>query len=116
MMPIATQMLTAMITVSDNTAFNQLVMLMGKGDFLRGAAVLNKYLKENGYKRYIVPNTCPDCYTIRDFTEEHPDGTYIICTGSHVVTAINGNYYDSWDSGNEVPIFYYRKEEENAES
>lgn len=43
-------LLNAMITVSDNTAFNQLVMLMGNGDFLKGAAVLNKYLKETGYK------------------------------------------------------------------
>lgn len=77
-------------------------------------AVWGKYLKENGYKRYIVPDTCPDCYTISEFVDDHPDGTYIICTGSHVVTAINGNYYDSWDSGNEVPIFYYRKDEENG--
>lgn len=79
-------------------------------------AVWGRYLRENGYKRYIVPNTCPDCYTIREFVEDNPKGTFIICTGSHVVTAIDGNYYDSWDCGNEIPVFYYTKEEENAES
>jgi len=50
-------LLTAMITVSDNTAFNQLVMLMGNGDFLKGASVLNKYLRENGYKETELHHT-----------------------------------------------------------
>ena len=77
-------------------------------------AVWGRFLKDNGYKRYVIPNTCPDCYTIEDFCNDNPVGTYILCTGTHTVTAIDSIYYDSWKSGNEVPIFYYRKEEENA--
>lgn len=46
-----------MITVSDNTSFNQLVTLMGNGNFLKGAAVLNKYLVETGYKDTAVHHT-----------------------------------------------------------
>ena len=58
----------------------------------------------------IIPNTCPDCYTIADFCNDHPYGTYILATGTHVVAVIDGDYYDTWDSGNEIPIFYWQKE------
>lgn len=70
----------------------------------------NKYLKDHGFKRHVIPDTCPDCYTIREFCEDNPVGTFIVATGSHVVAVINGNYFDSWDSGNEVPVYYFQKE------
>ena len=73
-------------------------------------AVWGRYLRKNGYTRMIIPNTCPDCYTIADFCNDHPYGTYILATGTHVVAVIDGNYYDTWDSGNEIPIFYWQKE------
>ena len=73
-------------------------------------AVWGQYLKSKGYHRYIIPNTCPDCYTIDDFCNDNPVGTFILCTGSHVVTIVDGILYDSWPSGSEVPIFYWRKE------
>lgn len=72
-------------------------------------AVWGSYLKTKGYTRHSIPNTCPDCYTIRDFCKEHPYGTYIVCTGSHAVCVQDGSYFDSWDSGSEVPIFYFRR-------
>lgn len=69
--------------------------------------VWSAYLKEHGYKRYVIPNYCPDCYSIRDFAGEHPYGRYIVATGTHVVAVIDGDYYDIWDSGNEIPIYYF---------
>lgn len=69
------------------------------------------YLKNQGFKRYIIPNECPDCYTVRDFCSDNPKGTYVLATGTHVITCIDGDYYDTWDSGNEVPIYYFRKED-----
>lgn len=72
--------------------------------------VWNACLIKKGYKRQMLPNTCPDCYTVRDFCEEHPKGKYILATGSHVVAAENGNYYDTWDSGDETVVYYYEKE------
>ena len=73
-------------------------------------AVWGQYLMSNGYRRYIIPNTCPDCYTVKSFCADNPQGKYILATGTHVLTVIDGDYYDSWDSGNEIPVYYYMEE------
>ena len=69
------------------------------------------YLHDIGFKRYIIPNTCPDCYTVSDFCIDNPVGDYLLATGTHVVAVRDGDYYDTWDSGNEVPIYYWKREE-----
>jgi hypothetical protein len=69
-----------------------------------------KYLQSLGYKRGALPNTCPDCYTVKEFCQDYPQGTYVVCTGNHAVAVVDGNYYDAWDSGDEVPVYYWRKE------
>jgi hypothetical protein len=74
-------------------------------------AVWGAYLKKNGYKRHTLPDTCPDCYTVEDFCRDYPKGRYLLCTGTHVVTVVDGNYYDTWDSGNETPLYYWTKED-----
>lgn len=71
--------------------------------------VWETYLKDKGYRHIELLDTCPDCYTLRDFCELHPIGKYIVCTGSHVVAVMNGNYYDTWNSGNEIVRYYFRK-------
>lgn len=71
--------------------------------------VWHELLKDEGYERHIIPNTCPDCYTVRAFCMEHPHGLYILGTGSHVIAVENGDYYDNWDSGDEVPIYYWER-------
>lgn len=75
-------------------------------------AVWEQYLKEHGFTQHVLPNTCPDCYTIADFADDHRTGTYIAATGSHVVAVVDGNYYDTWDSGTLVPSYYFEREEE----
>ena len=81
------------------------------GDLLSSNAVWNAYLKSKGFKRDIVSNDCPECYTINDFCEEYPQGVYIIGTGSHAVCVIDGTIYDTWQSGDETPIYFYKKGE-----
>lgn len=71
--------------------------------------VWEQYLSEKGFKRHMIPDTCPDCYTVRDFCSEHQTGKYLLATGEHVVTVVDGNYYDAWDSGSEQPIYYWSK-------
>lgn len=72
--------------------------------------VWGSYLQEKGFQRYAIPNRCPDCYSVKDFCRDNPEGTFILGTGTHVVTVRDGNYYDTWDSGDEVPIYIWRKE------
>ena len=72
--------------------------------------VWGAYLKSQGYSKRLIPNVCPDCYTIKDFCEDNPKGRYLLATGTHVVAVIDGDYYDTWDSGNEIPIYYFTKE------
>lgn len=75
-------------------------------------AITTAYLKKNGFRRRTIPDECPDCYTIYDFCKDHPKGTYIIGTGSHLTTVIDGDLWDSWDSSNECPVYYFEKMEE----
>lgn len=44
--------------------------------------VWDAYLRDNGFDRHIIPNFCPDCYTVRQFCYDHPKGTYILATGT----------------------------------
>lgn len=71
--------------------------------------VWGAYLKDCGFTKHVIPDNCPDCYSVREFAYDHPSGTYILGTGTHVVAVLNGNYYDSWDSGDEVPIYYFKR-------
>ena len=73
-------------------------------------AVWGEYLYLNGFRRHVIPNICPPCYTVKEFCRDYPVGTFLLSTGSHVVTVVDGNYYDTWDSGYEVPIYFWRKE------
>ena len=71
-------------------------------------SVWGLYLHLKGFEPFLLPDRCPSCITIDAFTKEYPYGTFIIGTGSHAVAAVNGNYYDSWDSGQEIASFFWR--------
>ncbi len=75
-------------------------------------AVWGAYLRGKGFVRKIIPDTCPDCYTVADFAADHPAGTYILALSGHVVCVIDGDWIDTWDSGGEIPLYYWHKEEE----
>lgn len=81
--------------------------------------VWKAYLKELGLKEYYIVNTCPKCLTVEQFCKDHTKGRYIlsaceyekahniIVTGSHVIAVIDGNYYDTIDSGGYIPLSYF---------
>ena len=81
------------------------------GDMPSSNSVWGSVLRQHGFKKAVLPESCPDCYTVGDFAIEHPQGTYVLGTGTHVVTMIDGDIYDSWDSLNETPVYFWYKEE-----
>lgn len=97
------------------TTYRQLTDLgLKMGDMPSSNAVWGELLYRNGFKRYVIPNECPDCYRIIDFCNDNPFGLFVLATGSHVVAVNNGDYYDTWDSGDEVPIYYWKRGEDDA--
>lgn len=84
------------------------------GDIPNSDLVWGSVLRQEGFHREMIPNTCPDCYTIAQFLEENPSGLFVIKSQDHVATAENGILFDSWDSTMNVPIYYWtnnRKDE-----
>lgn len=71
--------------------------------------VWGSYLHRWGFDRRTIPNTCPRCYSVRQFCEDHPQGRFVLATGTHVIAVIDGDYYDTWDSGDEVPAYYWER-------
>lgn len=82
------------------------------GDMPSSNAVWGSYLKSKGFEREVIPNECPDCYTAEDFCRDHPEGTYVLAFGNHVATVENGDLFDSWDSSHEIPLYFYKRQEE----
>lgn len=85
------------------------------GDMPNSDAVINTVLRENGFKRCGVPNTCPDCYTIADFAKDHPIGTFVVKSENHVTAVGDGTIYDAFDSSRRVPMYFWEKTEEQTE-
>lgn len=79
------------------------------GDLPSSNRVWGAYLKRHGFKRYSLKEN--DYYTIEDFGKENPKGTYVVGTGTHAVAVCDGNIYDTWQSSQEEPLYYYGKEE-----
>lgn len=75
-------------------------------DMPNSNAVCQRYLISLGYDRCLVPD---DIYTVRDFCNEYSMGKYLLITSGHAVTVIDGDYYDTWNSGDESPIYYFIK-------
>lgn len=67
--------------------------------------VWSTYLGTLGFRCSVISG-----YTVKTFAEDYPSGVYILATGSHVVAVIDGDYYDTWDSGGETPIYYFYEE------
>lgn len=84
------------------------------GDVISANSVWGSVLRQHGFKRSAIPNSCPDCYTIEQFAKDHPDGVYVVGTGNHVVCVKNGWIMDSWDSSKEIPQFYWWRKEDGT--
>ncbi|MBQ0112245.1 MAG: hypothetical protein KBT03_03855 [Bacteroidales bacterium] len=79
-----------------------------KCDMPSANAVWGSYLRDKGYVRDAIDNSCPDCYCVADFAREHPRGKYLLAISGHVVAVEDGDWYDSWDSYGELPQYYWK--------
>ncbi len=73
-------------------------------------SVWGGYLEESGYRKTLLPNVCPNCCTVVEFCYNHPVGSFLVNTDRHVVAIVDGNYYDTWDSGDQIVNYYWEKE------
>ena len=93
------------------------------GDMPSSNRVWKQYLQNEGYLEELAQTGCPNCLTVKDFADAHERGRYIlstceytlargniIVTGTHVVPVANGHWFDTWDSGGDVPLSYFRVE------
>lgn len=94
----------------DNIGLEYFIFAYNEKDMPSSNAVLKKFLKQNGYKKKLLPDECPECYTVDDFSNDFGLGKYIVGTGTHIIAIVNGIIYDSWDSRNEIPLYYFVKE------
>lgn len=72
-------------------------------------SVWGAYLRSKGYARHILAMDYPVGYSVADFVSEHNDSCVLALDG-HVVSACNGCYYDTWDSGDKPVLYYWSKE------
>lgn len=108
----AVRAISKALNVSWESAY---LMIIGAGylmaDMPSSDSVWGAVLRKNGFYREAIDNTCPDCYTAEDFCMDHPYGIYVLGFGGHVATVKDGLLYDSWDSSQEIPQFYWYKKE-----
>ena len=106
----AVRAISAALGVDWETAFAMITEnAFQMADMPSSNAVWGSVLRQHGFYRYAVPNTCPDCYTAEDFAKDHPQGIYVLGFGNHTATIRDGLILDSWDSSLEVPQYYWER-------
>lgn len=76
------------------------------GDMPSANSVWGSYLRRNGYRR----NLAPDDITVSEFSDSNSNGVYILALSGHVVCVVDNVLYDSWNSGNEIVLYFWQKE------
>lgn len=100
--------LSVALGVDWETAFDLLTEnARAMGDMPSADSVIGSVLRQNGFYRRAIPNSCPDCYTADDFCKDNPHGVFVLGFGGHVATVIDGDIYDSWDSRKLIPQYVW---------
>lgn len=81
-----------------------------RGDLPNADDVYGHYLHDHGFHRHLIPDDGFGDYTVEDFVRDNPAGTFVLSIpGRHVLTVVDGQYFDSWDSGSEIPSYFWKK-------
>lgn len=107
----AVRAITLALNVDWDTAYDILATNGRKMcDMPDSDSVWGAVLRMHGFRKEIVPNTCPTCYTVKQFAYDNPEGIFIIGLGGHVTTVVDGIIYDSWNTSNEIPIYVWKED------
>lgn len=68
-------------------------------------AVWRAYLLSLKYDEHLADGDI----CVKEFAKLNNKGIYVLGTGTHAVAVVDGKYCDSWDSGDEPVMVYYRK-------
>lgn len=101
----------------DRTFCELCALAFAEKDMPSSNAVWAKFLINKGFEYHDIMMRCLDCYTIKDFADEHQndDNIYLIGTGDHVVACSKGTIYDIFNSSDMIPTYYFSKEINNKE-
>lgn len=91
-------------TYAGLTAYGFMLCDMPSANHVWGA-----YLEDNGFSQHLVDRHGKRPYTVEDFCIDNPVGLFILAVEGHVVCVVDGHYYDSWDSGEKIPIYYWQR-------
>lgn len=81
------------------------------GDVPSSNDVWGSLLEDNGFQKFFIDKKCKDCFTINSFCNEYPSGKYVVGTGNHAVAVVDGCIYDTYRSGDMIPIYYFVEKE-----
>jgi len=71
--------------------------------------VWGAYLLDEGFTAHGLAESILRRYTVRDFAADNPRGIFVVRTNGHVLTVRDGDYFDTWDSGDEVPLMVFER-------
>ena len=91
----------------DKTYTDICLLVFSKGLMPSSNSVHQAYMEQHGYDMFPLSHSCPDCITVSEFSKRFPKGKYLLATGDHVVALIDGDYYDIFDSGQEIVAYYF---------
>jgi len=88
------------------------VMSLMMGSTTHDNNVIGAVLRQNGFRRAYPPSDCASCYTVEDFMDLNPDGTFVVFSQGHVATVKDGDLYDTTDSSPATVYFVWYKDTE----
>lgn len=108
----AVRAVSAALGVSWDEAFDMIAHNAKQmGAMMHRDAAWGSVLRQHGFRKKIIPNSCPNCYTAEDFCIDNPDGIFVLGFGTHTAAVIDGTLLDTWRSSDEIPIYvWYRND------
>ena len=109
----AIRAVAAALDVSWDEAFDMIARNAKQmGATMNRNAAWGSVLRQHGFTKHIVPNSCPDCYDAADFCLDHPKGVYVLGFDTHTACVIDGVLLDTFDSSNEIVTYFWHRKDD----